>query len=291
LIANYLSFAFWGALIGPFLIRKRPVDVIFVYGISPILQAIPAIFFKWQKRAKLVVWVQDLWPESLEATGFVKNRMILALVGRVVKWIYSQADSVFVQSKAFIEPVAQLCPREKIVYYPNSAEDAVASTGDERDCAIPELKHYFSVVFAGALGTAQALDVILDAAERLRSEREIRFFLVGHGSRADWASAQIEARQLTNVVLVGRYPIEAMPGIFAHASVLLVTLTDDPIFARTVPSKVQSYLAAGRPIVGCINGEGARVIGRKYFENNFESHKLTIELIARFQSIISTRKV
>lgn len=329
LIANYLSYVFCASLIGPFLTRKQRVDVIFVYGISPILQAIPAIFLKWSKRAKLVVWVQDLWPESLEATGFVKNRLILALVGRVVKWIYSNADAVFVQSRAFVEPVAELCAREKIVYYPNSAEDAVASIGLVGECPIPALKQCFSVVFAGALGTAQALDVILDAAERLRHEPSIRFVLVGHGSRSDWVAGQIEARQLDNVVLAGRYPIEAMPSIFAGASVLLVTLTNDPIFAKTVPSKVQSYLAAGRPIIGCIDGEGARVIdearagvtcaamdvealvsaieqlyrmpedareqlgdnGRKYFESHFESRKLTTELIDRFRSMIEADKV
>jgi len=329
LIANYLSYVFCASLIGPFLTRKQRVDVIFVYGISPILQAIPAIFLKWSKRAKLVVWVQDLWPESLEATGFVKNRLILALVGRVVKWIYRNADAVFVQSRAFVEPVAELCAREKIVYYPNSAEDAVASTSLVGECPIPALKECFSVVFAGALGTAQALDVILDAAEKLRHEPSIRLFLVGHGSRSEWAAEQIEARQLNNVVLAGRYPIEAMPSIFAGASVLLVTLTNDPIFAKTVPSKVQSYLAAGRPIIGCIDGEGARVIdearagvtcaamdvdglvsaieqlyrmpedareqlgdnGRKYFESHVESRKLTTELIDRLRAMIEADKV
>jgi glycosyltransferase involved in cell wall biosynthesis len=325
MVANYLSFVFWGSVLGPFLLRRRPADVIFVYGISPILQAIPAIVLKKLKRAKLVIWVQDLWPESLEATGFVKNRFLLSLVGQVVRWIYSQADLVLVQSEAFIEPVATLCSRDKIGYYPNSAEDAVASTGQDAECPIPDLQRYFSVVFAGALGNAQALDVILDAAERLTHEEEIRFFLVGHGSRSDWLREQIEARGLTNVVLAGRYPIEAMPSIFAAASALLVTLTADPIFAKTVPSKVQSYLAAGRPVIGCINGEGARVIdnakagltceamnvdelasavkrlhlmsdserselgrnGRAYFVDNFESHKLTIELIEKFKAVIA----
>lgn len=327
LIANYLSYVVCGSLVGPFLTRKQPVDVIFVYGISPILQAIPAIFLKWHKRAKLVVWVQDLWPESLEATGFVKNRTILGLVGRVVKWIYRHADAVFVQSRAFIEPVAELCAPDKIVYYPNSAEDAVASVSRVDECPIPALKDCFSVVFAGALGTAQALDVILDAAQRLGGASEIKFFLVGHGSRSDWLTEQIAARKLENVILAGRYPIEAMPSIFAAASVLLVTLTNDPIFAKTVPSKVQSYLAAGRPIVGCIDGEGARVIeeaeagltsaamnvdglvaaietlyrmpreerdqlgknGRQYFETHFESRKLTSELIDKFRSIIAAK--
>jgi len=329
LIANYLSFVLGASFAGPFMTRRCQADVIFVYGISPILQAIPAIFLKWQKRAKLVVWVQDLWPESLEATGFIKNRVVLSLVGRIVRWIYKHADYVFVQSEAFVDSVAEFCAREKIVYYPNSAEDAMTSAGGLVENPIPELRGYFSVVFAGALGNAQALDVILDAAEQLKQEADIRFFLVGHGSRSDWARTQIAERQLPNVTLAGRYPIEAMPGIFSDASALLVTLTDDPIFAKTVPSKVQSYLAAGRPIIGCINGEGARVIrnaragltcaamdvrglvdavttlhrmpaaerealgrnGRKYFENNFESHKLTTELIDRFRSIVASERV
>jgi len=324
LIVNYLSFILFGSTVGIFRLRRKPADAIFVYGISPILQAIPAIVLKWVKGAKLVVWVQDLWPETLEATGFVRNPIALRAVGWVVRWIYHRADVVMVQSRAFIEPVSRLCPADRIVYYPNSAEDIFSDEHVKDECAVPDLDRYFSVVFAGTLGISQALDVILDAAELLRDESDIRIFLIGNGSRAEWVQIELDRRGLTNVVLPGRFPVDRMPAIFRNASALLVTLTDAPIFAQTIPSKVQSYLAAGKPILGCINGEGARVIeearagltcramdapalaenirrmnrmpqeeretlgrnGKIYFMENFESRKLALELIEKLRNLI-----
>ncbi len=326
LVVNYFSFVLFASTLGLWRLRREPVDAIFVYGISPILQAIPAILLKRHKRAKLVIWVQDLWPDALEATGFVKNRFALAVVNRVVRWIYGHADLVMVQSYAFIKPVLRLCPHDRVMYYPNSAEDVFTTDDPGYACPIAELDRYFSVVFAGSLGTAQALEVVLDAAERLKAETQIRFFLVGHGSRSNWLEAEIRRRGLANVVLTGRFPTHLMPAIFAKSSALLVTLTDEPIFAQTIPSKVQSYLAAGRPILGCINGEGARVIdearagltgpamnsdvlaenirtllampvderdtlgrnGKAYFLENFESHKFTLELIDRLDTLVGT---
>jgi hypothetical protein len=122
------------------------------------------------------------------------------------------------------------------------------------------LEQHFCVVFAGNLGTAQALDTLVQAAVHLRDEPRIRLVLVGSGSRLSWLKAQQQALGLDNLVLPGRFPMEAMPQIFERASALLVSLNDEPAFAQTIPSKVQAYLAAGRPILACMNGEGARVV-------------------------------
>ncbi|MDP3843868.1 MAG: glycosyltransferase family 4 protein [Oxalobacteraceae bacterium] len=323
LICNYLSFVISGILLAPFALRRKRVDVVFVYAISPILQAIPAILIKWIKGAKLVIWVQDLWPESLEATGFVRNRWALAMVRVLVRWIYRHADLILVQSEAFIAPVAALADAGKICYYPNSADDVFTSSSVDDECQIPELGNGFSVVFAGNLGTAQAVDTIIDAAELLKDRPEIRIILVGSGSRAAWLQSQVEQRGLSNVLLAGQYPLSAMPAILRGASVLLVTLKDEAIFYHTVPSKVQAYLAAGRPIVACLNGEGARIIalaeagvccpaedavalaqaiaslyqmseedrsqlgknGQRYFEQYFDSNMLTQTLISHFEKV------
>jgi glycosyltransferase involved in cell wall biosynthesis len=260
LMLNYLSFIVSGILLASFALRRKKVDIIFVYAISPILQVIPAIFLKWIKGAKLVVWVQDLWPESVEATGFIRNKWLLILLRSLVRWIYRHTDFILVQSEAFIEPVAALADRRKITYYPNSAEDIFSSALISEECPIKTLNNGFSIVFAGNLGAAQALDVILDAAALLKDEPEIRFFLVGSGSRADWVQDQIKMRGLNNVIMTGQYPVQSMPAIFNKASVLLVTLKDEPIFYHTVPSKLQVYLTTGRPIIACLNGEGARIV-------------------------------
>ncbi|MDU9410454.1 glycosyltransferase family 4 protein [Pseudomonas sp. zfem001] len=261
LILNYLSFVFSGLLCLPWMLRGRKFDAILVFAPSPITQAIPAILLKWLKRAKLALWVQDLWPESLSATGFVRNPYLLRAVGWMVRGIYKCCDTLLVQSRAFVEPVAHYTDRAKIQYYPNSMDvsspKAVVSVPSE---LLELLEQHFCVVFAGNLGTAQSLETIVQAAVHLRDDPHIRLVLVGSGSRLAWLKAQQQAHGLDNIVLPGRFPMEAMPQIFERASALLVSLNNEPAFAQTIPSKIQAYLAAGRPIIACMNGEGARVV-------------------------------
>lgn len=325
LVWNYVSFVLSGSTLGPFALRGRHVDVIVVYAVSPILQALPAIFLKWIKGAKLVILVQDLWPESLEATGFIRNRTVLSLVRVMVRWIYARADLLLVQSEAFIEPVAALADRGKIAYHPNTADDVFVAPQQETPdhCPIPGLEEGFSVVFAGNLGTAQSVETIVEAAALLKDMREIRFVLVGDGSRVSWIKQKIAELGLKNVQLTGRYPLGSMPSILKHAGALLVTLKDEPIFAQTIPSKVQVYLAMARPVVACLNGEGARIVqqanagvsckaedahalaiairqladlsveqrnvlgqnGLRYFRSHFDRDMLTKTLIDHFQQL------
>lgn len=261
LILNYLSFVFSGLLFLPWMLRGRKFDAILVFAPSPVTQAIPAILLKWLKRAKLALWVQDLWPESLSATGFVRNPYLLRAVGWMVRGIYKCCDTLLVQSLAFVEPVARYADRAKIQYYPNSMDisspNSVAQVPSE---LLELLEKQFCVVFAGNLGTAQSLETIVQAAVHLRDDPDIRLVLVGSGSRLAWLKAQQQALGLDNLILPGRFPMESMPQIFERASALLVSLNNEPAFAQTIPSKIQAYLAAGRPIIACMNGEGARVV-------------------------------
>lgn len=264
LALNYLSFVVSGLGFGSWLLRGYRFDVVLVYAPSPILQALPAIWLAWLKRAPLVLWVQDLWPESLAATGFVKNRLVLSLVARVVRFIYRHTDRLLIPSEGFRAPIEALVDDpQKIHYYPNAWVDEAAGMVPDTvvDALAARIAAGFSLVFAGNLGTAQALDTIVDAAERLQREgSNIRVFLIGSGSLSGWLASEIERRGLVNVEIPGRFPAAAMPHLYAAASALLVSLRDEPIFALTIPSKVQGYLAAGRPVVAALNGEGARVI-------------------------------
>lgn len=261
LVLNYLSFVLAGLLFLPWMLRKREFDAILVFAPSPVTQAIPAILLRWLKKARLALWVQDLWPESLSATGFVKNPQLLKAVGWMVKGIYRYCDTLLVQSRAFVEPVARYADRRKVVYYPNSIDvSSPAAVVPIPEALQAVLDAHFCVVFAGNLGTAQALDTLVQAAVHLRDDPQIRLVLVGSGSRLEWLKAQRHARELDNLILPGRFPMEAMPQIFERSGALLVSLNDEEAFAQTVPSKIQAYLAAGRPIIASINGEGARVV-------------------------------
>jgi len=260
LVANYLSFLVSASLFGPWLLRGKQFDVIFVYAPSPILQAIPAIFLGWLKGCPVVLWVQDLWPESLSATGFVHNRIVLKLVERVVRFIYHHVDFLLVQSEAFMQPVSALASGTPVKYYPNSVDQSFSVPTTVVVPDVPGLGHGFSVMFAGNIGTAQAVEVIVDAATLLKEYADIQFVILGDGSRREWMLEEAKNRSLNNLHLPGRFPVGTMPGFMQKASVLLVTLADDPIFAATVPNKVQAYMAAGRPIIACLRGEGARLV-------------------------------
>lgn len=260
LALNYLSFVVSGLVFAPWMLRNKKYDAIFVYAPSPILQAIPAIFIGWMKKCPVILSVQDLWPESLSATGHVQNRVILKLVEQVVRFIYRHVDLLLVQSMAFEAPVRFLAPGTPIVYHPNSVDDTFASPATGKIPYIAGLDEGFSVMFAGNIGTAQAVDVIVEAASLLIEYTDIHFIILGDGSARKWMLKELEQRGLTNLHLLGQFPIEMMPGFMQKASALLVTLADRPVFAATVPSKVQAYMAAGRPIIACLNGEGARLV-------------------------------
>lgn len=264
LALNYISFIASVFLVGPWLLRGRRFDVIFVYAPSPLLQALPVIWLAWLRRVPLAVWVQDLWPESLAATGFIKNRGVLGLVKYVVKFIYARSDLILIPSEAFRLPIESLSaePR-KIKYFPNAYVEESKFEGISP--AVSELTKdiasEFSIVFAGNLGMAQSLETIVEAAEKLQlTGSHIRFFLIGSGSQSGWVRQEITRKGLLNIVLAGRFPSAVMPIFYEAASVLLVSLRDEPIFARTIPSKLQGYMAAGKPIVASLNGEGARLV-------------------------------
>lgn len=263
LVLNYLSFIFSGYFCAPWVLRNHQFDAVFVYAPSPLLQALPAILLARLKRVPLIVWVQDLWPEALSATGYVRNRGLLRIVEMMVRYVYRHADSILIQSEAFRAPIARLTAREeKIRFFPNSADLPNASVqGSESAQQLAEqMKKIFAVVFAGNIGQAQSMGTLVEAAESLREHHDLKFYLVGTGSQVDWVASEVQNRKLDNLLLVGRFPVEDMPVLFDAASALLVMLGDDSVGSRTIPSKLQAYLASGRPVIGCINGEGARVI-------------------------------
>lgn len=261
LVLNYLSFIFSGLLFFPFLLKKYSFDAIFVFAGSPNV-SLPALPIKWLKKAHLAIWVQDLWPESLKATGLIRSKVLLKLVELLVRGIYSIADTILVQSLAFKAPVSCYARQEKVIYYPNSLD--VSEVPHEKTPLPTELlntlKTHFCAVFAGNIGTAQAVETLVNAALYLNDFSNIKIVLVGSGSMSEWVREEKAKLGLNNLILPGRFPMNLMPELYRHAACLVVTLKDEEIFSYTVPCKVQSYLAAGKPIIAALNGEGARVV-------------------------------
>ena len=254
---NYLSFTLSAIIIAPFCCRGG-FDLIFVCQLSPVTVGLPALLLKKIKRIPIIFWVLDLWPESLSATGAIRLPVILKMVDALVRFIYRGCDKIVVSSRGFIPSVeGKLDNPARLDYFPNWQEPEYSAAATITEC-LPE---GFLVVFAGNIGAAQDFETILSVAWKLKGYLDIQWVIFGDGSRLDWVKEQVKLRELSaSFHLKGRYPLEAMPGFFAQADLMLVTLKRDPAFALTVPGKIQSYMACGRPIVAALDGEGRQLI-------------------------------
>ena len=258
---NYLSFMINASVLGPFRLWNQRFDVIFVFEVSPVTVGIPAVILGKFKKAPVIFWVLDLWPETLEALGVVRSQFILNAIGGLVRFIYNHCALILGQ-KGFLENIAKYCnDTAKIRYFPSWAEDVFNDQTVQPAPEVPVREGAFNLLFAGNLGEAQDFPAVLDAAELLKNEASIRWLIVGDGRMTDWVQREITRRGLEqSVLLLGRFPLERMPSFFAHADALLVSLKPSPVFSLTIPGKVQSYLMSSIPLIGMLDGEGASVI-------------------------------
>ena len=214
------------------------------------------------KHAPVVFWALDLWPETLVAIGVVRSPIIIGWVGQMVKFIYERCTLVLGQSHSFVRDIARYCSDiQKIRYFPSWAEEVFSAHDLVPAPEVPVVKGVFNVLFAGNIGEAQDLPAVLNAAESLRYNSSIRWLIVGDGRKSAWLQEEVARRALhESVLLLGRFAVDRMPSFYAHADALLLSLKKDPVFSMTIPGKVQSYLMAGVPLVGMLDGEGAKVI-------------------------------
>ena len=261
LFFNYLTFMLSAIFLGPLKLRRKNFDIIFVCQLSPATVALPGVVISKLKKAPLVMWVLDLWPDSLKAVGVIQNQTVLLWLQRLMNFIYLKCSLILVQSNSFKLKISNLVDAtSKIHYIPTWAENSFTINNNNR-VDLERKNQDFIVTFAGNIGSAQDMDCILNAAIQLRKYPNIKFNLLGDGRDAKRVAQLIKDNKLQqNVKMLGRHPLEAMPNFFANSDALLVTLADEEIFAMTVPGKLQSYLAFGKPILGALNGEDREVI-------------------------------
>lgn len=260
LFVNYISFAIF-ACIRLLFIRDK-FDKIFVYEPSPITIGLPGILAKYKFKAPMYFWVQDLWPESISAAGGVKNKSILAILNWLTKFIYNHSKKVLVQSKAFIPYILnQNIEESKLVYYPNSTENYYKELDPDEDLlkSLPQGK---KIMFAGNIGESQSFETLLSAALLLKNENiKLQWIILGDGRMKEVVNQRVKELNLQDAFhLLGAFPSTLMPKYFSCADALLVSLKKDQIFSYTIPSKIQSYLACGKPILTSLDGEGSRII-------------------------------
>ncbi len=258
IVRSMLSFMFFGSWYARF--HKVEADAILCFQLSPVTMAAPALIYKKKLNVKYVHWVQDLWPESVTATTGIKGGPVVNWLNKFVTNIYNKADVILVQSKAFEKSICEKgLFKDKLTFASNWAEDSIAN-GElhSADCKLPD---GFKVMFAGNIGVAQDFPNIIKAAELLKDIKDIKWVFVGDGRAREEAEGEISKLGLQeSCVFVGRHPVNTMPWFFKQADAMLVSLKDECVFSLTIPSKVQAYMASGKPILTMLNGEGSRVV-------------------------------
>ena len=252
---NYWSFPYYASKATKKI--DKDFDVVYVQMSSPIMITKPALKYARKYNKKIVMYEMDLWPESLLAGGIKKNSFIYKHYKKVSAKIYSQCDKILVSTKEHIPYIKALpgCDGLDIDYLAQYADTVFEESnyGNEDNGAI-------DLMFAGNIGKAQSADTIIRAASLLKDNFRFKFHIVGSGSELDNIKKLAEELKTDNVVFYGQRPLEDMPELYKIADAMLVTLEDKPYANMTIPGKVQSYMAVGKPIIGSINGSCANFI-------------------------------
>lgn len=258
LFLNYLSFTISASLKALFL--REDFDVVFVNQLSPIMMGIPAIIYKKKHKKKLLLYCLDLWPESLTIGGIQKGSMIYKFFLHISKFIYKSSDKIAVTSSMFKEYFENTLgmPSCNIEHIPQYAEDLFLANSKESNSK--EKKKVSHFMFAGNIGEFQSVETIICSANELKEYTDILFHIIGDGSKLEKCRRMVKEFGLSNVLFYGRKPVEEMPQFYEMADAMLITLVDNEDISYTLPGKVQSYMAAGKPIIGAINGETKSVI-------------------------------
>lgn len=258
-ILNFISFAI-SALFYNLLFLKK-VDVIYAYH-PPLTVGIVAVITRLFRRVPVVYDIQDMWPDTLKATGMLNNEKLLGFIGKVAKWVYKRVDRIVVLSPGFQQLLIERgVPKSKIDVIPNWCDEpSLSLVTQPTDTSIAEDKR-LKIMFAGNMGKAQALDIVIDVAVYFQNKaEEVVFYMIGGGIELAHLKHMVIEKGLTNIVFIPQVPMAEIGWYLRQADVLLVHLKKDPLFSITIPSKIQAYMFLGKPILMGVEGDAANIV-------------------------------
>lgn len=260
---NYISFPI-GALSKVLKLAKNDYDKIIVFQITPIFMAYPAMLMKKLIKKDIYMYVQDLWPESLYSVYNFNSKLYKRIFDKISDDIYKSCDYFMTTSKGIKQKIQMQygIPEERLLYLPNWAEKLYEEKKENKELKY-KYKDSFNIMFAGNIGPAQSFNTIIEAAKLCydKGYKDIKWIIVGDGMSRKSAEEKVAMLGIDRTVdFLGRKPVSSMPEYYDVADALLVSLVKSDLFAMTIPSKIQSYLAAGKPIIASLDGEGASII-------------------------------
>lgn len=255
LILNYYSFV-WSGWIWTTFTRLKP-DLIFTFEVSPMTQALIGKWFSKRRKIPNYLYVQDLWPENLEVVGGIHNKRILNHYQKMTDKIYAKCTKIFATSPSFVEAIQErVQEKEKVIYWPQYAEEIYKPVDNPNPPEIPKDKR-FKVIFTGNVGTAQGLDILPKVARLIGDD--VCFVVVGDGRYKEQLVKETEEVK-TKFIFINRQPAERIPELLCSCNVAFLSFMDSPLFEKTIPAKLQSYMACGMPILASASGETKRII-------------------------------
>ena len=258
---SYLSFAFSALIFGLFYIPKK--SIVYVYH-PPIFMGLVACILKRLKAIKVLYDIQDFWPDALLATKVVKNRNLIRFINLICYFVYKNVDYINVLSPGFKNKLVKNgIPLSKISVIYNWADikklEYIEKRNDYKSESIK--KETFDILFSGNIGPAQSLTTILNVAIILmKKNSNIRFIFLGSGIEKNFLENEVKRLKIKNIIFKERVPMSKMGFHFKNADALLVHLKDESIFQITIPSKLQAYMAFGKPIIMAVKGDAADIV-------------------------------
>lgn len=262
LVLNYISFVISGFFFAKF--TKKKFDKVFIYEVSPITQSYVGIWYAKRKKVECNLYVMDLWPESIQLATGMSNKTVLSLIGRMVDKIYKNCDRIFTSSKSFIDAIEKRgYPSNKITFWPQYAESFYKPV-PRNECNITEIPQdeTFKIVFAGNIGQAQGLDILIDVAKKIKQNNmNVNFYLIGDGRAKASLVEETNKQKISDIIhFIDKKPAIEIPKYYAACDMAFLSLKENAISDQILPAKLQSYLACGIPILGCVDGEAKKVI-------------------------------
>jgi glycosyltransferase involved in cell wall biosynthesis len=256
-ILHYLNFAILGSIF--LILRGQRYNKIFVFQTGPLTQAIPAIICKIIYKSKVIIWTLDLWPDAVFAYGFKKTKVFKTTLNYLVKWIYTNCDTILVSSSGFIKNISLFVPNKEIKFIPQWA----MNFGEvSKDYELDKTKFNFS--FTGNIAKTQNLEnVILGFNKALAQNSQMCLNIFGDGSYLDSLKGLVLKQNIQNVLFWGRLPQNQMNSIMHQSKILVISLSPDPLYEYYIPLKFSSYLSSNKPIFAVMRGEVPKLI-KKY---------------------------
>ncbi|WP_340102830.1 glycosyltransferase family 4 protein [Rhodohalobacter sp. 8-1] len=283
-ILNYILFVIIGTAV--MLKIGRRFDRLFIYHTGPLTLALPGTIAKKIYRMKVSIWTQDLWPDTVYAYGFKKTQLLHLFLTRLVRFVYKNCDHIFVTCSGFSKRIQEYVPGKEISTAPNWPIINSFEAPDEKvDIELPE---GFNFTFTGNVGKVQNLEnVIMGFGIFQKKNPDAYLNIVGDGSNLDNLKDLVQKESIGGVKFWGRYPVYTMPGFYAKSDVLVLSLIESPIYELTIPLKFQTYLTAGKPIFGIINGDVAKLIKNNHIGFTADPKSL-VHISNAFENILQS---